>query len=336
VMLMLPGATFARTLNVANLDDGTCGQNLQVGSDKTASRSATPSFLLWGDGGASSYTIFIDGVSIGIFLSNGFANVCITTTTPLADGPHLLTGNELLPHSTYVITPFNFSVDTVPPPAPSPPVVSSYSDSGVLGDGITRYRNVNFTGTYDPSMSTSATGGNSTVALAWSAPVSDGGSAITGYRVYRGTSAGGETLLTTLAVVTSYDDTSAVNGTTYFYKVSAVNGVGEGSRSNECSATASPPATMLGAPSSLTATALSRSQIGLAWTDNATAETGFRIERSRNDSSDWREVATVAADVTAYTHARQPTLTTYSYRVRATNGVGDSAYSNVASATTLG
>jgi hypothetical protein len=40
--------------------------------------------------------------------------------------------------------------------------------------------------------------------------------------------------------------------------------------------------------------------------------------------------------VTTYTHARQPPLTTYFYRVRATNAAGDSASSNVAFATTLG
>ena len=57
------------------------------------------------------------------------------------------------------------------------------------------------------------------------------------YKVYRGTSSGGETLLTTLGNVTSYTDSTATNGTTYFYKVSAVNTVGEGALSNERSAT---------------------------------------------------------------------------------------------------
>ena len=50
-------------------------------------------------------------------------------------------------------------------------------------------------------------------------PVSDGGSPVTGYKVYRGTPSGGETLLTTLGNVTSFNDTGLSNGTTYFYKV---------------------------------------------------------------------------------------------------------------------
>ena len=98
----------------------------------------------------------------------------------------------------------------------------------------------------------------------------------------------------------------------------------------------STPATLPAAPSSLVATPLSRSRIGLSWADNASNETGFRIERSWDGSSGWRQVATVGANATAFTHARQPALTTFFYRVRATNATGDSAYSNVASATTLG
>ena len=120
-------ATGARVMNVANLDDGTCGQNLQIGADKTASADPTPSFLLWGDGGLSSYNIFIDGAFIGKFNSDGFANVCITTMTRLVDGPHTLTGNELAPHNTYTVTPFNFSVDTVPPAPPTRPVISGFA-----------------------------------------------------------------------------------------------------------------------------------------------------------------------------------------------------------------
>ncbi len=83
-----------------------------------------------------------------------------------------------------------------------------------------------------------ATAGDARVALAWNAPAFDGGSSITGYRVYRGPSPGGETLLPTPAITsTSYTDATAVNGTTYYYKVSAVNANGEGPLSNGASAT---------------------------------------------------------------------------------------------------
>jgi hypothetical protein len=83
-----------------------------------------------------------------------------------------------------------------------------------------------------------ATASDALVQLSWTAPASDGGSPITGYRVYRGTSAGGESFLQGVGPgATSFPDTTVVNGTTYYYKVSAENVVGEGPLSNEASAT---------------------------------------------------------------------------------------------------
>jgi Fibronectin type III domain len=76
------------------------------------------------------------------------------------------------------------------------------------------------------------------VQLTWSPPASNGGSPITGYNVYRGTVSGGETLLTSVGNVTSFKDTSTTRGQTYFYRVTAVNAVGEGPASNEASAVA--------------------------------------------------------------------------------------------------
>ena len=82
----------------------------------------------------------------------------------------------------------------------------------------------------------SATAGNGSRHARLERTRSNGGSAITGYRVYRGTSAGNGSLLTTLGTVTGYTDNSAANGTTYYYTVSAVNAVGEGA-----SSTSAPP-----------------------------------------------------------------------------------------------
>src|SRR5947208_159851 len=86
-----------------------------------------------------------------------------------------------------------------------------------------------------------ATGGNAQVTLTWQAPASDGGSPITNYKIYRGLAPTTETLLTTVGNVLTYTDTAVTNGVTYYYQVSAVNGAGEGPRSNEASATPSPP-----------------------------------------------------------------------------------------------
>lgn len=75
------------------------------------------------------------------------------------------------------------------------------------------------------------------VALHWKAPRSNGGSAITAYKIYRNTESGGEELLATVGNVLNYIDKSAHSNQTYYYKVSAVNCVGEGKCSHEVGAT---------------------------------------------------------------------------------------------------
>jgi len=96
-------------------------------------------------------------------------------------------------------------------------------------------------------------------------------------------------------------------------------------------APANPPA----APSSLTATAVSSSQINLAWMDNSTDENSFEIERSL-DGTSFSLLTTVGADTTSYPDTGLSAATAYFYRVLASNGAGSSAYSNVASDTTGG
>src|SRR5262249_55548354 len=135
------------------LDDGTCGHNLQLGSDITSSSSATPWFLLYGDGSHASYAVKIDGVPIGTFGSDVFANVCIHDTITLADGPHTMTANELAPLPSNVVPSFAFTVDTTPAAVPSVPTLASYSDSGVVGDNITRFNNPALIGTSGPTLS---------------------------------------------------------------------------------------------------------------------------------------------------------------------------------------
>ena len=89
------------------------------------------------------------------------------------------------------------------------------------------------------------------------------------------------------------------------------------------------------APSGLTAAAASTSQINLNWTNNANNQTGFKIDQATSsDFSTGLTTVTVGANVTTYSPTGLTASTTYYYRVRATNAVGDSTNSATASATT--
>lgn len=92
--------------------------------------------------------------------------------------------------------------------------------------------------------------------------------------------------------------------------------------------------TVPSAPTGLTATTASSSQINLAWTDNASNESGFRIERKLGAGGAYAEIATVGPNVTSYSDTGLSASTSYYYRVRAYNAIGNSAYSNEANATT--
>ena len=87
------------------------------------------------------------------------------------------------------------------------------------------------------------------------------------------------------------------------------------------------------APTSLVATPAGSSSIRLGWIDNATNEADFRIERK--DGNDWNEIATVASNVVSYEVGGLAADSTYTFRVRARNEGGDSAYTSEASAKTL-
>jgi len=79
---------------------------------------------------------------------------------------------------------------------------------------------------------------------------------------------------------------------------------------------------------------VSGNQIDLAWADNSGDETGFKIERSP-DGSTFAQIATVGANVTSFSDTGLNAFTTYYYRGRASNGNGNSAYTNTARATTF-
>ncbi len=202
--------------------------------------------------------------------------------------------------------------------------------------------------TYDPPPTapqpptglTATAASPSQINLSWTAPSSNGGSAITGYKIERSTDSGttwSTIVANSASTSTTYSDTGLAASTAYTYRVSAINSVGTSSPSNTASATTAlqPPQP----PTGLTATATSSSQINLSWTapssNGGSAITGYKIERSTNAGSTWSTiVANSASTSTAYSDTGLAASTAYTYRVSAINSVGTSSPSNTASATT--
>ncbi len=180
----------------------------------------------------------------------------------------------------------------------------------------------------------------SQINLSWSASTDNVG--VTGYRLERCSGANCSNFAEIATPGgTSYSNTGLAAGTTYGYRVRAVDAAGNpSSYSSVASATAPNQTTTDTAapsnPTNLAASAVSTSQINLSWsasTDNV-GVTGYRLERcSGANCTNFAQIATPGG--TSYSNTGLTAGTTYRYRVRAVDLAGNlSSYSSVASATT--
>jgi fibronectin type 3 domain-containing protein len=170
--------------------------------------------------------------------------------------------------------------------------------------------------------SVAATAGNASVALSWAAV-----SGATGYRVLRGTTAGGPYTQIASPTGTSHSDTGVSNGTTYYYVVRAYSATQESANSQEVSAT--PNVTALGVPTGLAANA-GNASVGLSWS-SVSGATGYRVYRGTVNGGPY----TLVASPTNTSHSDTGLVngTAYYYVVRAFNGTLESANSQQVSAT---
>src|SRR5207253_1829149 len=93
--------------------------------------------------------------------------------------------------------------------------------------------------------------------------------------------------------------------------------------------------TLPAAPSILSATGMSSSQISLHWQDNSSNETGFKVQRASGSSGPWSLVATLGAGATTWSDTGISPSTTCFYEVCAYNSKGNSSMAGPVSATTL-
>lgn len=172
------------------------------------------------------------------------------------------------------------------------------------------------------------------ITLAWLPPDQVNGDEVQTYKIYRGTTSGAYSLLAEVdAVNTAFvDEVPAAQ--TYYYVVTANHSGGEGTYSNEASATAL--AGLPGAPSTLVATPLAGKKIQLAWLvpdDGGSPITGYNIYRSTINNDPSPTLVHTATGIT-WTDGPLAPLTTYYYKVRAVNAEGEGGASNQAFAVT--
>ena len=241
---------------------------------------------------------------------------------------------------------------------------TSYSHTGLTAGSARHYRvsAINSVGTSPasnvatssypgvPTGLTAEADGQTQIDLSWNAPASDGGSAITGYRIEvsgDGT-AWSDLEADTGSTSTSYSHTGLTAGSARHYRVSAINSAGTGLASNVTRATTASAtatggrdsglATVPEAPTGLRARANGQTQINLSWSapakDGGEPITGYRIEVSEDESIWSNLAANTQSTSTSYSHTGLTAASTRLYRVSAVNSVGGGPASNVATATT--
>jgi titin len=90
---------------------------------------------------------------------------------------------------------------------------------------------------------------------------------------------------------------------------------------------------VLTAPSDLTASSTARGQVTLTWTNPVTTTTTITVERCRGTGcSSFAAVAQLSSSATGFTDTRLKKGTSYTYRLRVSDGVGGTAHSNLATA----
>ncbi len=191
----------------------------------------------------------------------------------------------------------------------------------------------------DAPTSLGATAGNTQVSLSWTAPGSNGGSAITDYLVeYKLTSepTTWSTFSDGTSTSTSATVTSLSNGSGYDFRVSAVNAIGTSSPSSTASATPSAP-TAPGAPTGLSGVS-GNNQVSLSWTapvsNGGSAITDYLVEYKLNsEPTTWTTFADGTSTSTSATVTGLTNDLVYNFRVSTTNAIGTSSPSSTANAT---
>jgi regulation of enolase protein 1 (concanavalin A-like superfamily) len=162
--------------------------------------------------------------------------------------------------------------------------------------------------------SLTATPGDGQVALFWSPVLT-----ATGYAVKRSSTDGGPYTTIAVSTVTNFIDTSVVNGTGYYYVVSATNQAGEGANSTQAAAV--PKAVIPETPAGLAAV-VGDARVALSWTASAGA-VAYNVKRSTVEGGPYLTLGSPTDNSFIDTTVNNGVL--YFYVVSAVNANGESA-----------
>jgi GH24 family phage-related lysozyme (muramidase) len=168
--------------------------------------------------------------------------------------------------------------------------------------------------------------------------INPNGAATSTYFQYGTTTSYGSTGQPVTGITTTRSLQTTLTGlaanTIYHYRIVASNSGGTTYGSDMSFTTSAATITVPKAPSNLTGTAISATQIKLSWTDNSNNETGFQIDRWNSSASAWAQIGTVGPNVTTYTDSGLSPSTTFYYQVAVYNSAGFAWAASYATVTT--
>jgi predicted phage tail protein len=309
---------------------------LLVGAGIAGGSAAGPSYVVTALQGEQA-RVLNPGPPTGLTATPGSAQVSLSWIPPASDG-----GAEIIGYDVYLGT--SSHGESAVPVNSSLITATGYTVTG-LTNGTTYYFTVDAVNDADLHSAASAeasatpvspttapgspsgltaTAGNAQVSLSWTAPASDGGAQITSYDIYDGTTGN----VKTTAPVASSKGTSVTvknlaNGTTYYFKVAAVNTVGVGPASSAASATPAAAVTKPAPPTGLTATP-GHGRVILSWTapgsDGGAGISGYLIYQGISPGGEaGTPVNGAPVSATSYTVTGLTNGTTYYFKVAAVN-----------------
>ena len=207
------------------------------------------------------------------------------------------------------------------------------------GSGLTGPTSATLTAITQPGAPTGLTLGTATTSaqpLTWTAPSSTGGSAITDYVVQYALAGSGTwtTFADGTSTSTSATVTGLTGGTSYDYRIAAVNAAGTGAYSSTATGTTAAGASTPGAPTSIGFGTVSATQIPMSWvapaSDGGSTITDYVIETSLAGSGSWTVYSDGTSAAVATTIVGLTQGTSYDIRVAAVNAVGQGPWSSTA------